>query len=247
MEDAFEIYHNYETEKKRAVMNLKKLSKFFIGAGLSLLFWGLLMDTSVQSGYGRVVNIGLANDRLVIILVGGFLFCGGLVVFAFNKSRVTKEEELEEIASEKQKWEERKANISQANRDISKNFAKDFFLQRLFHGVVASTLVTTTADTFFPFANQAYPFWVSVLFVLIFLIQVFRPIDRYTALSNNWMLASGAVLYILIHSLVKVTFLRDLDYLMPVTSQEVFGFSLLLIPTAIFYIIGKRYAKKLTQ
>ena len=225
-------------------MNQKTISRFVMGLGILFLVYGLTMDISVD---GRIVNLGLANDRLVLILVGGFLLCGGLILFAINKVRLTREEELIQSAAEKQKWEERKVQIAEVNQGISNRVAKDFVLQRLLHAAAMSYLVTTIAGSFFPFANQVYPIWISILFTLVVFIQIFQPIDRYKVLSRNWMLASGAVLYVLLHSLVKVTFFRDLDFFMPVTSQEVFGFSLLLIPAAIFFYIGKRYAKKLTQ
>lgn len=48
-------------------MNLKALGKLLMGAGMVLLICGILMDTSVD---GRVVNIGLANDRLILVLIG---------------------------------------------------------------------------------------------------------------------------------------------------------------------------------
>lgn len=51
-------------------MSLKTLGKLFIGVGVGLLVYGLTMDTSVSTGYGRVVNLGLANDRLMFILIG---------------------------------------------------------------------------------------------------------------------------------------------------------------------------------
>ena len=225
-------------------MNQKMISRLVMGLGILFLGYGLMMDISVD---GRIVNLGLANDRLVLILVGGFLFCGGLILFAMSKGRLTREEEVVQSVAEKQKWEERKVQIAEVNQGISNRVAKDFVLQRLLHGAAMSYLVTTIAGSFFPFANQVYPIWISILFTLVVFIQIFQPIDRYKVLSRNWMLASGAVLYVLLHSVVKVTFFRDLDFFMPVTSQEILGFSLLLIPAAIFYFIGKRYLKKLTD
>jgi len=225
-------------------MNQKMISRLVMGLGILFLVYGLTMDISVD---GRIVNLGLANDRLVLILVGGFLFCGGLILFAMNKGRLTREEELVQSVAEKQKWEERKVQIAEVNQGISNRVAKDFVLQRLLHGAATSYFVTTIAGSFFPFANQVYPIWISILFTLVVFIQIFQPIDRYKVISRNWMLASGAVLYVLLHSVVKVTFFRDLDFFMPVTSQEILGFSLLLIPAAIFYYIGKRYLKKMTD
>ena len=90
-------------------MSLKALGKLFIGIGLVLLVYGLTMDTSVSTGYGRVVNLGLANDRLMFILIGGFVFVGGIILYAVFKAKQTKEDEVTEQAEDDAKRAERKA------------------------------------------------------------------------------------------------------------------------------------------
>jgi hypothetical protein len=105
---------------------LKTLGKLFIGVGLALLAWGIFMDTSVESGYGRVINIGLANERLMLVLIGGFVFVGGVILFAVFKAKQTKEDETNERLENELKRTERKAQIV----DASKNVSSLFFLLR---------------------------------------------------------------------------------------------------------------------
>lgn len=108
-------------------MSLKTVGKLLIGMGLLLLVYGLMMETSVSTGYGnRVVNIGLANDRLMFILIGGFVFVGGVILYGVFKAKQTKEDELNEQVESESRRTERKVKALEASKAISAKIAKDF-------------------------------------------------------------------------------------------------------------------------
>ncbi len=59
---------------------MKIVGQIVAGLGTLLLLLALLMDTSVQTGYGRVHNIGLLNDRLIYLVLGVVLLVIGLAM-----------------------------------------------------------------------------------------------------------------------------------------------------------------------
>jgi hypothetical protein len=65
---------------------MKRLSILFLVIGASLLAWGLTFDVSVQSIGKRVVNIGLLQDRNIIIGLGGGLSLIGVMVILLGKN-----------------------------------------------------------------------------------------------------------------------------------------------------------------
>jgi hypothetical protein len=205
-------------------MSLKTLGKLFIGIGLLLLVFGLAMDTSVSTGYGRVVNIGLANDRFILVVIGGVVFIGGVVLFAVFKAKQTKEDEATEQAEADRKREERNAQVLETSRGISAKFAKDNLVWRLAHGLGIGFTVTTLADLIHP---------PLVLIVLTYLISVgltCRAIKYSSAISQGWLLASLAILYVTVHSVIVVGQITLMIVLLPAS--------------AICLFVSRRFAKK---
>lgn len=82
---------------------MKKASMGLIAAGLVLLVYGLFMDTSISSYGERVHNIGLMNDRIAILIAGGFMFLGGLILFSILKIKLPNEQKEESITGTKAK------------------------------------------------------------------------------------------------------------------------------------------------
>ncbi len=204
-------------------MSLKTLGKLFIGIGLLLLVFGLAMDTSVSTGYGRVVNIGLANDRFILVVSGGVLFIGGVALFAVFKAKQTKEDEATEQAEADRKREERKAQVLETSKGISAKFAKDNLVWRLAHGLGIGFTVTTLADLIHP---------PLVLIVLTYLISVgltCRAIKYSSAISQGWLLASLAILCVTVHTF----------FIGKITSMIV-----LLPASAMCLFVSRRFAKK---
>jgi hypothetical protein len=63
------------------------LGRFIMFGGTLLLTHALMMDTSVESGYGRVVNIGLMADRQNELMLGCFAIFVGLILTLFGQRK----------------------------------------------------------------------------------------------------------------------------------------------------------------
>jgi hypothetical protein len=78
---------------------MKKFGIVLILLGAFVGFKALNMDISVprwnptlnQYTGERIVNEGLMNDRLSLMMVGGFLFLGGVMAVGFARRRSTKQ------------------------------------------------------------------------------------------------------------------------------------------------------------
>jgi hypothetical protein len=55
--------------------------------GTVLLVYSLFMDTSVDTGYGRVLNIGLLADRQNYLILGCFAIFIGVLLTLFRRTR----------------------------------------------------------------------------------------------------------------------------------------------------------------
>jgi hypothetical protein len=218
---------------------LKTLGKLFIGVGLALLAWGIFMDTSVESGYGRVINIGLANERLMLVLIGGFVFVGGVILFAVFKAKQTKEDETNERLENELKRTERKAQIVDASKNVSSLFAKDFTLWRAAHAIGIAFLVTSIAEP------SLHPNSVFVwLFYGFSIWIVFRPIPHRLAISQGWLIAAIAMVLLGVRMLIMGLVFRDHDFVAPMTLEEALMTSVFLVPAGIFYLVSRRYNQK---
>lgn len=61
-----------------------------VAVGLGLALAGLGVDASVQTdGLGRVNNIGLLVDKLMLVVLGGFAFLSGVVLLGFSSTQNT--------------------------------------------------------------------------------------------------------------------------------------------------------------
>lgn len=73
---------------------MKLFWRLLVGAGLLLAVMALGMDTSVETEYGRRVhNIGLQQERLLLLVFGCVLFLAGIVLFAVLKLKQTPEQD----------------------------------------------------------------------------------------------------------------------------------------------------------
>jgi hypothetical protein len=122
------------------------------------------------------------------------------------------------------KRQERKAQVLETSKGISAKFAKDNLVWRLAHGLGIGFTVTTLADLIHP---------PLVLIVLTYLISVgltFRAIKYSSAVSQGWLLASLAILYVTVHSLFVVGQISLMIVLLPAS--------------AICLFVSRRFAKK---
>jgi lysylphosphatidylglycerol synthetase-like protein (DUF2156 family) len=215
-------------------MNFGLLGKLFMGIGLGLLISGLAMDISVATGHGRVVNMGLASERLMLVLIGGFVFLGGIVLYAVHKATHTRgdEQRKPEVDGFKQGWQT--GWIMELRQSVVENFAKNFAWVRLAHAMGIAFLVTTLVPIFSTLVGGLiYGFMVWLMF---------RQSDHRKAISQGWLLAAFALLCLVTLVLVQGFFYRDLDYLMPMNINEALIAAMPLIPAAVFYFVSRRYA-----
>ncbi len=71
---------------------MKLAWKALIGLGIFLVVLSFGMDTTVQSGGGRVYNLGLQQDRQNLLILGSVLFLAGIVLYAVKKVKQTPED-----------------------------------------------------------------------------------------------------------------------------------------------------------
>lgn len=225
-------------------MSLKVIGKLLIGIGLLLLVYGLMMETSVSTDYGnRVVNIGLANDRLMYILIGGFIFVGGVILYGVFKAKQTKEDEYNELVERESLRIKRKVKVLEASESIFESvktiyspFAKDFVFQRLGHALGIAFLVTFIAR------NSLY---VPSLFIWLFyatmIAFIFRPLDHYKAISQGWLLASILSPIIVIVAIIRAVISWGMSF-SGYNLAIIIG--LLIVPAVIFYLVSKKFSSK---
>ena len=60
--------------------------KLIVGVGIILLLVSTQFNTSVSTGYGRVHNIGLMNNKQNFILIAGIILIVGVLMVLFGKS-----------------------------------------------------------------------------------------------------------------------------------------------------------------
>jgi hypothetical protein len=219
-------------------MQLKKLGMLFMSIGLGLLVWGFLMDTSVQSSYGRVVNIGLTNERLMLVLMGGFVFVGGVILFAVFKAKQTKEDEINELIESESKRAQLNAQVVDTSKAISSKVARDFVLLRCVHAIGIAFLVSSIAEPSLRPSGLFVGLFYSFVFFMLFL-----PVPHRQAISHGWLLAAISMILLGVRVIISGLVFRDHDYVSPMTLEEVLMTGVFLVPAAIFYFVSRRYAK----
>ena len=70
-----------------------QFGKWVIGAGVLLLVYALSMDVSVSSGFGRVNNIGLMNDRQNYLIIAGIMILAGIGLLFLRQRQLEYEED----------------------------------------------------------------------------------------------------------------------------------------------------------
>jgi ABC-type anion transport system duplicated permease subunit len=82
--------------------------KLLVAAGVLLAMIAVGTDTTVGSGLGgRVHNLGLQQQQLMLLIVGCAMFLAGIVVFGIAKLKQTPEEDQKEREKSKEtesKW-----------------------------------------------------------------------------------------------------------------------------------------------
>ena len=72
---------------------MKLAWKMLVVTGVLLMLSAVLMDTTVDSRVGRIVNIGLQSQQQMLLILGGVLFLAGVMLFGIMKIKQTPEDE----------------------------------------------------------------------------------------------------------------------------------------------------------
>lgn len=85
-------------------MSPRIIAGAMIAFGAFLMATGILMDVTVESGYGSVVNLHKVSQQQALLIVGGIVFMSGILVFGFWRRKLTAEDENKArlIAKERQ-------------------------------------------------------------------------------------------------------------------------------------------------
>lgn len=119
-------------------MNQKTFSKLVAFSGFLMMVIGFSMDTTVQSGIGRIVNLHLISQQNILIMFGGFMFLGGLVLYSVIRVKQTAEDEAKEEAEIENTIKKRKLLASSFIARIGTHFSNpsDMRLGRLATGLI---------------------------------------------------------------------------------------------------------------
>lgn len=92
-------------------MDIKLIGKILRTLGYGLLFAAYMMDTTVDSGAGRVHNIGLLSQQQTLYLLGALSLIAGIFVYVLSKNELKKDptEADSEANRENNELENRKA------------------------------------------------------------------------------------------------------------------------------------------
>jgi hypothetical protein len=84
---ALEREHQRRQSAQEPASGLAVLGVSLLVLGFVVLAGGLIMDTGVDTALGRIVNLGLMNDRLGVLILGATLSVVGAVLVAADHAR----------------------------------------------------------------------------------------------------------------------------------------------------------------
>ena len=93
---------------------MKAISRVLLVVGSVVMLFALFADTTVETDYGRVHNIGLQSERQLYFIFGCFLVLVGVILFALNKLKQTPAQEASEIEARRAAVESAKETGNQA-------------------------------------------------------------------------------------------------------------------------------------
>lgn len=129
-----------------------------------------------------------------------------------------------------------------AGEQVASNFwnkvAKDNLFFRFRTAVFAALLVSMVWEL------SVVHDWSYWLLYCVFLFQMFRNINHYSAAQSVWKHSAFIIVGIWCVLVFSGLFLRDYDYVMPMTFVEFSTISSLGIPAMICYLLSRLYKKK---
>ncbi|MCG3168230.1 MAG: hypothetical protein POELPBGB_04033 [Bacteroidia bacterium] len=185
-------------------MTKKGFAKLVIAVGVLIMIVGMNMDVTVSSGYGRVANIHLISQRQMLMMFGGFIFLGGLVLFAVARMKQTPEDEAKEEADSEAIAEARKKKAEAMVQQGAEAAAKQInalrgnwqqMAKRLFAGFCAGVLAAAIYDNLARLSLSMAEDGRTILFDLrgIAEIAIIVGIMIYAFRSTNYLRAVKAI------------------------------------------------------
>jgi hypothetical protein len=201
-------------------MKMKSLSWMLIIIGIVTIIYAMNMDVSVGYGSDRVFNLHKGSQQNNLLMLGGFIFVGGLILFGFSKTRQTPEDEAKEEAENgewaREIWGTIK-NVSGWNW-LSKHFSapKDMRQMRLIVSLFTGVSLGFVSGSLFSLTAGI------IAFAAIGLLA-YRDIPARQALQK--LLAACAVLCVL-HTIWIYSMLTTLSE----WSSSLFAMAILITP-----------------
>lgn len=162
---------------------MKLAWKLLVGLGTLLVFISLGMDTTVSTGMGRVHNIGLQNQQQTFLILGCFLFLGGIILFAVLKMKQTSDQEASDKAAREAVQAQAKeevqllgAEFSRAGHDLKAGWLVAWSKVRRVHIMVLAVIVIGLSIAFPVHLVIDYPQGVATEFPTRMLIGAKEPL-----------------------------------------------------------------------
>lgn len=168
-------------------MSIKTISILLIVFGLIIVFIAMGMDTAVGYGESRVHNLSLAARQQNMLIIGGFCFMAGIILFALAKLKQTPEAESKEKAETEALIRATGDSIKRAGE--AANSSTQVLLQRdNLPGRIAVGL----------FVGSCFYLWTQLLFSLVveYNHNDYAPGSISSlALQLNWLFAIGFIAF----------------------------------------------------
>lgn len=205
---------------ERFNVNIKTLSKFLIFIGISVVFFGLWMDTTVSTQYGHVHNLALASQQQNMLILGGFAFMGGLVLFSLAKLKQSPESEAKEKAETKEliekKTAETKELIERAGNITAHNGMQLFKALEIElskrSGMLGRVIMGGFVGISFSIILDILGYSSSIIY--IFNLLIFGSIAAFLPRAINWLLIANVIFYVLMDSALSYSsfITKEIDF-----------------------------------
>lgn len=159
---------------------MNKWANFLIGFGLILAAFGLFMDTSVETRYGVINNIGLMSKSHNLVLLGGMLFIGGLISKKRTEDEPPRQAPKAVVNNAQIKWTKVKVYLQEWLTEL--NSWRERFVFRAINGAIC-TVVSLGVG----------PLHDRIIYLIplpLFVALTMRKIPPVHAVRNAFLLAS---------------------------------------------------------
>jgi len=149
-------------------MDVKLIGNIIRALGIGLLFAAYMMDTTIDTGDGRVYNIGLLSQQNTLSLVGALFLIAGIFLYVLSKDSPKKGPTETELEADRQERTDRINNavnwvVANVIRPIKTWIDKRNFYIRL----MVSSFVGVTSLLFFDNLLNFYSILATIYILII--------------------------------------------------------------------------------